>query len=86
MNPKEKRIIAFHEAGHAITGHFLEHANPVQKITIVPRGIGALGYTLQAPLEDRYLISKEELLDRIANLLGGRVAEEIVFERISTGA
>ncbi len=86
MNPKEKRIIAFHEAGHAITGHFLEHADPVQKITIVSRGIGALGYTLQAPLEDRYLISKEELLDRIANLLGGRVAEEIVFERISTEA
>jgi cell division protease FtsH len=86
MNPKEKRVIAFHEAGHAITGHFLEHADPVQKITIVPRGIGALGYTLQAPLEDRYLMNREELLDRIANLLGGPVAEEVEFDRISTGA
>ena len=86
MNEQEKRVIAFHEAGHAITGHFLGHADPVQKITIVPRGIGALGYTLQAPLEDRYLMHKEELLDRIANLLGGRVAEEIVFDRMSTGA
>jgi cell division protease FtsH len=86
MNEREKRVIAFHESGHAITGHFLEHTDPVQKITIVPRGIGALGYTLQAPLEDRYLMNREELLDRIANLLGGRVAEEIVFDRISTGA
>jgi cell division protease FtsH len=86
MNEREKEVIAFHEAGHAITGHFLEHADPVQKITIVPRGIGALGYTLQAPLEDRYLMNREELLDRIANLLCGRVAEEVVFDRISTGA
>ena len=86
MNEQEKRVIAWHEAGHAITGHFLPHTDPVQKITIVPRGIGALGYTLQAPLEDRYLMHREELLDRIVNLLGGRVAEEIVFDRMSTGA
>ncbi len=86
MNAREKRIIAFNEAGHVITGHFLEHSDPVQKITIVPRGVTALGHTLQAPLEDRYLMDREELLDRIANLRGGRVAEEIVFERISTGA
>jgi len=86
LNEHEKKVVAYHEAGHAIVGHFLPHADVVQKISIVPRGLGALGYTLQAPLEDRYLMIKEELLDRIANLLGGRAAEEVIFGHLSTGA
>lgn len=86
LTDEEKRVVAYHEAGHAIVGHFLLHAEPVQKITIVPRGLGALGYTLQAPLEDRYLMNREEILDRIANLLGGRAAEQVVFGRVTTGA
>ena len=86
MNPKEKEIIAFHESGHAIVAESVQHADPVHKISIIPRGIAALGYTQQQPTEDRYLMTRSELLDRLAVLLGGRVAEELVFGEISTGA
>jgi cell division protease FtsH len=86
INEDEKRIVAFHEAGHALVAQCVEHADPVHKISIIPRGIGALGYTQQLPTEDRYLLTRAELYDRIAVLLGGRVAEEIVFSEISTGA
>ncbi|PKN22704.1 MAG: cell division protein FtsH [Deltaproteobacteria bacterium HGW-Deltaproteobacteria-21] len=86
MNPKEKEIVAFHESGHAIVAESVEHADPVHKISVIPRGIAALGYTQQQPTEDRYLMTRPELLDRLAVLLGGRVAEELVFGEISTGA
>jgi cell division protease FtsH len=86
MNPKEKEIVAFHESGHAIVAESVKYADPVNKISIIPRGIGALGYTQQRPTEDRYLMTRSELLDRLAVLLGGRVAEELVFGEISTGA
>jgi len=86
MNPQEKEIVAFHESGHAIVAESVEHADPVAKISIIPRGIAALGYTQQQPTEDRYLMTRSELLDRLAVLLGGRVAEEQVFGEISTGA
>lgn len=86
INPKEKRIVAYHEAGHALVAMSVVNADPVNKITIIPRGIAALGYTQQLPTEDRYLMTREELLDRLQVLLGGRVAEEIVFGDISTGA
>jgi cell division protease FtsH len=86
MNPREKEIVAFHESGHAIVAESVEHADPVNKISIIPRGIAALGYTQQQPTEDRYLMTRPELLDRLAVLLGGRVAEELIFDDISTGA
>jgi cell division protease FtsH len=86
MNPQEKEIVAFHESGHAIVAESVDHADPVHKISIIPRGIAALGYTQQQPTEDRYLMTRSELLDRLAVLLGGRVAEELVFGEISTGA
>ncbi|MCX5821877.1 MAG: ATP-dependent zinc metalloprotease FtsH [Deltaproteobacteria bacterium] len=86
MNPQEKEIVAFHESGHAIVAESVKHADPVHKISIIPRGIAALGYTQQQPTEDRYLMTRPELLDRLAVLLGGRVAEELVFGEISTGA
>ena len=86
MNAQEKTIVAFHESGHAIVAESVEHADPVHKISIIPRGIAALGYTQQQPTEDRYLMTRSELLDRFAVLLGGRVAEEQVFGEISTGA
>ncbi len=86
INQKEKKIVAYHESGHAIVGYFTPGADEVQKVSIVPRGIGALGYTLQMPLEDRYLMSKSELLGKIKGLLGGRAAEEIIFGEVSTGA
>jgi len=86
MNPQEKEIVAFHESGHAIVAESVDHADPVHKISIIPRGIAALGYTQQQPTEDRYLMTRSELLDRLAVLLGGRVAEELVFKEISTGA
>jgi cell division protease FtsH len=86
MNPKEKEIVAFHESGHAIVAESVEHADPVAKISIIPRGIAALGYTQQQPTEDRYLMTRSELLDRLAVLLGGRVAEELACGEISTGA
>ena len=86
MNPQEKEIVAFHESGHAIVAESVKHADPVHKISIIPRGIAALGYTQQQPTEDRYLMTRPELLDRLAVFLGGRVAEELVFGEISTGA
>ena len=86
MNAREKEIVAFHESGHAIVAESVEHADPVHKVSIIPRGIAALGYTQQQPTEDRYLMTRSELLDRLAVLLGGRVAEELVFEEVSTGA
>ena len=86
LNEKERRTVAYHESGHTLIGWFTPGADPVQKVSIVPRGRGALGYTLQAPLEDRFLMSREELLGRIRTLLGGRAAEETVFGEISTGA
>ncbi|MDY6824339.1 MAG: ATP-dependent zinc metalloprotease FtsH [Thermodesulfobacteriota bacterium] len=86
MNAQEKEIVAFHESGHAIVAESVEHADPVHKISIIPRGIAALGYTQQQPTEDRYLMTRSELNDRLAVFLGGRVAEELVFNEISTGA
>jgi cell division protease FtsH len=86
INPREREIVAYHEMGHAIVALSLPGTDPVQKISIIPRGIAALGYTMQTPTEDRFLMSKSELLNKIATLLGGRAAEEIVFEDVSTGA
>jgi cell division protease FtsH len=86
ISPHEREVVAYHESGHAIVGHFTPGADPVQKISIVPRGIGALGYTLQTPLEDRFLMSRSELTGKIRGLLGGRAAEELVFGEVSTGA
>ncbi len=86
ISPREKKIVAYHESGHAIVGHSLGAADLVQKISIVPRGIAALGYTIQLPTEDRYLVTKKELEEKLASLLGGRVAEEIFFNDVSTGA
>ena len=86
MNPKEKETVAYHEAGHAIVAEFRLAADRVSKVSIIPRGVAALGYTQQIPTEDRYLLKKSELLDRIDVLLGGRVAEELVFADVSTGA
>ncbi len=86
MNPKEKKTVAYHESGHALVAELMPGADPVSKISIIPRGIAALGYTQQLPTEDRYLMTRSELLARIHVLLGGRVAEEIVFGDISTGA
>jgi cell division protease FtsH len=86
MSEEVRRVIAFHETGHALTAAFTHGSDPVQKISIIPRGFGALGYTLQIPVEDRYVVTEEELLGKINVLLGGRAAEEIVFGEISTGA
>jgi cell division protease FtsH len=86
MNPKEKETVAYHEAGHALVAESRPHADRVSKISIIPRGIGALGYTQQLPTEDRYLLKRTELLDRLDVLLGGRVAEELVYGDVSTGA
>ena len=86
MNKKEKEIVAFHETGHALMAEFLETTDQVHKISIIPRGISALGYTLQLPTEDRYLMTEKELRDRLCVLLGGRVAEEVIFGEASTGA
>jgi len=86
MNPREKEIVAFHESGHAVVAESVKYADPVHKISIISRGIAALGYTQQRPIEDRYLMTRPELLDRLAVLVGGRVAEELVFDEVSTGA
>ncbi|MBM3163360.1 MAG: ATP-dependent zinc metalloprotease FtsH [Chlorobi bacterium] len=86
INPREREIVAYHEAGHAIVSWMMPENDPVQKISIVPRGMSALGYTMNIPLEDRYLMTKNELFSRICGLLGGRIAEQIVFGEISTGA
>ena len=86
INSHEREVVAYHESGHAIVGHLTPGADPVQKVSIIPRGIGALGYTLQTPLEDRFLMSQSELLGKIKGLLAGRAAEELVFGEVSTGA
>jgi cell division protease FtsH len=86
LSPKERRVVAYHEMGHALVAMSLPSADPVHKISIIPRGVGALGYTIQRPSEDRYVITREELLDRVAVLLGGRAAEWVVFQQLSTGA
>lgn len=86
MNPKEKEIVAYHESGHALVAMLLPNTDPVSKVSIIPRGIAALGYTQQLPTEDRYLMTRDELLDRLQVLLGGRAAEEVIFGDISTGA
>lgn len=86
LNVQERLIVAHHEMGHALVATYLGGTDPVQKISIIPRGIGALGYTLQRPVEDRFLMSYEELENRLAVLLGGRAAETVIFKSISTGA
>ena len=86
INKREREIVAHHEVGHALVALSLPGTDPVHKISIIPRGIAALGYTMQVPTEDRFLMSRTELLNRIATLLGGRAAEEIVFGDVSTGA
>jgi cell division protease FtsH len=86
MSAKEREIVAYHESGHAIVATVLPDLDPVHKISIVQRGFGALGYTMQLPLEDRYLMTRADLLSQLAVLLGGRTAEEIALGEISTGA
>ena len=86
LNPKEKERVAHHEVGHALVALTLPGMDAVQKISIIPRGVAALGYTLQLPTEDRFLMTKSELENKIAVLLGGRVAEELIYHEISTGA
>jgi cell division protease FtsH len=85
ISPEEKKIIAYHEAGHAVCGWFLEHAYPLLKVTIVPRGVAALGYAQYTPKE-QYLYNTDQLMDQMCMTLGGRAAEEIFFGKISTGA
>jgi cell division protease FtsH len=86
INPMERKTVAYHEMGHALVALSLPGTDPVQKISIIPRGISALGYTMQVPTEDRFLMRKTELLNKIASLLGGRAAEDIIFGDVSTGA
>lgn len=86
LNPHERRVVAFHEMGHALVAAALPGSDPVQKISIIPRGVGALGYTIQRPLEDRFLMTRQELENKMAVLLGGRAAELEVFAHLSTGA
>jgi cell division protease FtsH len=86
INEREKEIVAFHESGHALVSWMLPNADRVTKVSIIPRGLGALGYTLQLPIEDRYLLTRSELRDRMAGLMGGRVAEVEIFGEPSTGA
>ncbi len=86
MNEDEKRRVAYHEGGHTLVALSVAHADPVHRVTIIPRSIGALGATLQLPTEERYLMTKEELRDRLAVMLGGRAAEELIFRDVSTGA
>jgi cell division protease FtsH len=86
MNDEEKDFVAHHEAGHALLACLLPGTDPVRKVSMIPRGIAALGYTMQMPTEDRYLLKKGELLDRLTMMLGGRSAEEVVFGEVSTGA
>ena len=86
LSKQERKIVAFHEVGHALVAGLLEGTDPVHKITIVPRTMGALGYTMQLPEEEKYLVSKEEMLNQITVMLGGRAAEEVVFNMVSTGA
>jgi len=86
LNPKEREIVAFHEMGHALVAMALPGTDPVHKVSIIPRGVGALGYTIQRPTEDRFIVTRDELENRMAVLLGGRAAEWVVFQHLSTGA
>ncbi|HSA71777.1 MAG TPA: ATP-dependent zinc metalloprotease FtsH [Burkholderiales bacterium] len=86
LNPAERRVVAHHELGHAMVAMALPGTDPVHKVSIIPRGVGALGYTIQRPTEDRFLMTREELENKMAVLLGGRAAEEVVFGHLSTGA
>jgi cell division protease FtsH len=86
LSAREREIVAHHEMGHALVAMTLPGTDPVQKVSIIPRGIGALGYTLQRPIEDRFLMSRTELANRMAVMLGGRAAESLVFDEVSTGA
>jgi len=86
MNEQEKDIVAHHEAGHALAACLLPGADPVRKVSMIPRGVAALGYTMQMPTEDRYVLRRDELMDRLTVMLGGRAAEEVVFGELSTGA
>lgn len=86
ISEHEKKLIAYHESGHAVLAHLLPYADPVHKISIIPRGISALGYTMQLPLEDRFIMTKEEILEKIIVLLGGRIAENLFFNQITTGS
>jgi cell division protease FtsH len=86
INAKERKVVAYHETGHAMLAAYTKGADPVHKISIVPRGIGSLGYTIQVPTEDRFLLTQEELLGKIDVLLGGRASEQVFFGEISTGA
>ncbi len=86
ISDKERKIIAYHEVGHALVASYLPHAEPIHKISIIPRGYRALGYTLQLPVGDKYLTSKSELIDKITGLLGGRAAEDLIFNEVTTGA
>src|SRR5213075_2618759 len=86
LNPKEREIVAYHEMGHALVALALQGVDPVHKVSIIPRGIGSLGYTIQRPTEDRFLMTREELENKMAVALGGRAAEWIVFGHLSTGA
>ncbi|MBL8702028.1 MAG: ATP-dependent zinc metalloprotease FtsH [Alphaproteobacteria bacterium] len=86
LNPEERRVVAYHEMGHALVALSIRGSDPIHKVSIIPRGIGALGYTIQRPTEDRFLMSRDELEAKMIVLLGGRSAEELVFGRISTGA
>jgi cell division protease FtsH len=86
LNPREREIVAYHEMGHALVALSLPGSDAVHKVSIIPRGIGALGYTIQRPTEDRFLMTREELVHKIMVLLGGRAAEKLVFGHLSTGA
>lgn len=86
LNPEERRVVAFHELGHAMVALALPGTDEVHKVSIIPRGVGALGYTIQRPTEDRFLMTRVELLNKMAVLLGGRAAEQVVFHEVSTGA
>jgi len=86
LNPREREIVAYHEMGHALVAMALPGVDPVHKVSIIPRGMGALGYTIQRPIEDRFLMTREELENKMAVLLGGRAAEWLIFAHLSTGA
>ncbi len=86
ISKKEKNIVSVHESGHALLSFYLPAADPLHKVSIIPRGVGALGYTMQLPLQDRYIVTKKEIFSKICGLLGGRIAEELVLGEISTGA
>jgi cell division protease FtsH len=86
ISKREKEIIAYHESGHSLLSLYLPNVDPLHKVSIIPRGVGALGYTMQLPTQDRYILSKSELLDRLCVLLGGRAAEELVLQEVTTGA